>query len=907
VIAMTVAEGTRIGPYCIEALLGAGGMGEVYRARDMRLDRLVALKILPDVFISDPSRRSRFEQEARAVAALNHSNILSVYDVGENYLVTELVRGESLRGLMAKGALARRKVLDIGAQICDGLAAAHQAGIIHRDLKPENVMVTGEGHVKILDFGLARSVVKAHAAEATATLAAGGTAPGAILGTVGYMSPEQVRALPADHRSDLFSLGVILYEMTTGVQPFRGPSSIEVLNAVLNDDPPELPVSVPPVLAHIIHRCLEKEPKSRFQNASDLSFALRTASSAGSESTIGTLPRRPWAAAKGWRRVASIAAPLVLIAAASAGITRWLTTGPPALSIVSTRRLTSDSGLTMEPAISPDGKFVTYVSDRAGNGILDLYVQQIESGAAVRLTSGSAHCGQPNFSPSGNEIVYVSNEQGPGIYTIPALGGTHRRLADIENVIAGRPRYSPDGNSIAFTAINTLNSVRAPISIIDSQGGNLRAVPTPENFFQTVGYTWAPDSRSVLLFGRSAAGFDWHLLPVNGGPARATGIGGALQSGGVRRVDLWMADSLIFTASQNGTTFLGYMPVSPGSGKPAGKWRRLTSGTGGERNASMSTDTRRIVFDATAQFASSLWTVPLDVATGRPEGAPRPLSRDMTPELWPKPSEDGSLLAYTSLSPRTLWIRDLRAGTQIRVTTALSSGRGAVTEYSPLFSPDGSSIAFRLFGAGKQRIMLASTRGGPARQICDDCGYPYHWTRDGKFILFDHSGENDRRIEMLNVATGEHSILLRVSDNSIFVPHLTPDEKFITFLQVFPGRKRRLWIAPFTRGREIPASEWKLLVDGNDLERQPIPAPQGDLIYMLAERDQFRCIWALRIDPATGSRIGDLFPVQHFHDARYSLMPLAIAEIGLSVTRNALFLAAAESRANVWLAELEQQ
>ena len=287
---MPIAAGTRLGPYEVTALIGAGGMGEVYRARDPRLERDVAIKVLPPEFAADPDRLRRFEQEARTVAALNHPNILALFDIGTHkgapYLVTELLEGASLRERLGGGPLPLGTVVELAAQLASGLAAAHAKGIVHRDLKPENVFVTRDGHVKILDFGLAKhfaAVPSGPQTELPTQDASRGTQAGVLLGTVGYMSPEQVRGEPADARSDIFSFGCVLYEMLGGRPAFRKDSAVETLHAILKEDP--LPLASPsgsssgppsPAVQRIVRRCLEKRPEDRFASASDLHFALQS-------------------------------------------------------------------------------------------------------------------------------------------------------------------------------------------------------------------------------------------------------------------------------------------------------------------------------------------------------------------------------------------------------------------------------------------------------------------------------------------------------------------------------------------------------------------------------------------------------------------------------------------------------
>jgi serine/threonine protein kinase len=285
---MPLTAGTKLGPYEIQSPLGAGGMGEVYRARDTRLDRTVALKILPGAFSTDPDRLHRFQHEAKILSALNHPNVLAIYDVGEQngvrFLVSEFLEGQSLRDTLAAGTLSRRRLIEYALDVAKGLAAAHEKGIVHRDLKPDNVFITRDDRVKVLDFGLAKQVPETGSHDSATMTGAGPTIPGTVMGTVGYTSPEQVRGLPLDHRSDIFSFGAVLYEMASGNRAFRGDSSVETMNAILKDEVPELSESsahVSPGLDRIIRRCLEKKPERRFQSASDLAFAL-DALSAGS-------------------------------------------------------------------------------------------------------------------------------------------------------------------------------------------------------------------------------------------------------------------------------------------------------------------------------------------------------------------------------------------------------------------------------------------------------------------------------------------------------------------------------------------------------------------------------------------------------------------------------------------------
>ncbi len=365
---MPCSSGVRLGRYEILSPLGAGGMGEVYRARDARLGRDVAVKVLPSSFSADPDRLRRFEQEARAAGMLNHPNILAIYDVGAHdgspYVVSELLEGKTLRDRLHGATCSTRKAVEYAIQIAQGLAAAHEKGIVHRDLKPENLFITRDGRVKILDFGLAKLAEPQFAGsaqtEAPTVALDADTGPGVVMGTAGYMSPEQVRAQRVDHRSDIFSLGAILYEMVTGKRAFRGESAVETLNSILKDDPPELSETtrnIAPGLERVVKHCLEKNSDKRFQSARDLAFDLEALSgvsgSSAAQAPVGLQPVR-WNPLASW----SLAALTVLMV----GLAAWWTLGKSdrrlAPQPVRVNRLTDFAGLEEFPAISPDGKSV---------------------------------------------------------------------------------------------------------------------------------------------------------------------------------------------------------------------------------------------------------------------------------------------------------------------------------------------------------------------------------------------------------------------------------------------------------------------------------------------------------------------------------------------------------------------
>ncbi len=366
---MPLAPGTKLGPYEIVAPLGAGAMGEVYRARDTRLDRSVAIKVLPSAFSADSERMRRFEQEARALSALNHPNLLAIYDIGSQdgiqYLVSELLEGESLRERLGEGALPWRKVVEYSVQMAKGLAAAHEKGIVHRDLKPENIFVSRDGRVKILDFGLAK--LAADAGENAATLTGAGTQPGVVMGTIGYMSPEQVRGKPADARSDIFSFGVILYEMASGRRAFQADSPVETLNAIIKNDPLENVAenkNISPAAERVIRRCVEKAPEERFQSASDLAFAIEAiggSSSTGARAAIAGEPGRTAGRAR-WARPV-IAAVILLVGIAAGFLLARIGKGEHSgLENSSFEQLTFRAEPIFNARFAPDSQTVVYTT-----------------------------------------------------------------------------------------------------------------------------------------------------------------------------------------------------------------------------------------------------------------------------------------------------------------------------------------------------------------------------------------------------------------------------------------------------------------------------------------------------------------------------------------------------------------
>jgi Tol biopolymer transport system component len=541
---MTVSTGSRLGPYEVLAPLGAGGMGEVYRARDARLGREVALKVLPTEVARDADRRARFEQEARAASALAHPHIVTVYDVGESdgtvWIAMELVEGRTVRDLLASGALPARRALEIGAQVAEGLAAAHAAGIVHRDLKPENLIVSKDGYVKILDFGLAKLAERGIAAAEGPTVSAGapGTEPGTVMGTVGYMSPEQAAGLPVDFRSDQFSFGSILYEMATGQRAFQRKTGVETLAAILREEPKaiaELNPAAPAPLRWTIERCLAKEPDERYASTKDLARDLKSVRDHLSETSGATLTAAPARSRRGWLLPAAVA--LVLGAVLGAAVLRKLGGAAPTRQPVF-RQVAFHRGTVYGSRFAPDGKTIVYAAAWDGKPS-ELFATQADSPESRPLGLSSATLVGVS---SGSELAIVLRrrfllgfESVGTLARVPLNGGAPRELADdvtdadwspdgqqlavtrpeggqwrveypIGKVLAtspgwmDNPRIAPDGRRLAFAEHPQRGDSLGRVVVIDIAGRRLFQSGISPSL---VGLAWSPKGDEVWYTGAS--------------------------------------------------------------------------------------------------------------------------------------------------------------------------------------------------------------------------------------------------------------------------------------------------------------------------------------------------------------------------------------------------------------------
>jgi Tol biopolymer transport system component len=738
---MSLAAGARLGPYEIVSAIGAGGMGEVYRARDTRLDRDVAVKVLPEAFAEDGDRLSRFEREAKAVAALSHPNILAIHDTGSHagrmFVVTELLEGETLRARLQQGPMPVRKATEVATQIARGLAAAHDKGIIHRDLKPENVFLLKDGQVKVLDFGLAR-MIPTGAAETMP----GVTDPGTVMGTVGYMAPEQVRGQIADGRADLFALGTVLYEMLTGNRAFQRDTAADTAVAIIKEDPRDLGgirPDVPPALARIVRHCLEKNPEERFQSARDVAFALESASDSG-PSTIHT-PGTETAATQS-RSSRALALGAIAIGAAVIVTTylAWKRSSPALpsagdvaatpIAIGAAAQLTADDGLEIDPAISPDGKMLAYAAGTATR--MRIFIRPVTGGRTIPLSEGrDAFEFQPRWSPDGNQILFRTPD---GVFVASSLGGTSRRI------IAGKvdaAAWSPTGKQLAIVRGTNL-------SVVELDGGAERILGSSTDELYSCDWSsrgWIAcalgNPRSVLPGGRfgNIAPSALVLIPAAGGRfIEATDRAALNQS------PVWSADGrqLYFVSNRQGPRDI-YMLHIAEDGTVQGDARRVTTGLGAQAIA-FSTTAQRLVYVAYAARAN-IWSLPIPATGTVDTSSARSLTSGNQVVEALKVSWDGRWLLYDSslhLNPE-LFRLPLAGGPAERLTT------DPADDFAPDLSPDGREVVYHSWRSGSRDIFIAPLDGGPLRQITAS---PFHefcplWSPDGAAIAFlDQSQEN---------------------------------------------------------------------------------------------------------------------------------------------------------------------
>ena len=880
---MTLETGDRLGPYRILSALGAGGMGEVFRAEDTKLHREVALKVLPEAFARDAERMARFEREAQVLAALNHPNIAAIYGLEESdgvrALVMELAEGSMLSERIARGPLPFDEALAVARQIAEALECAHESGIVHRDLKPDNIKVRPDGAVKVLDFGLAKALGSGAAGSGPALsmssmITAMRTQPGVILGTAPYMSPEQAKGRAVDKRADIWAFGCVLYEMLAGGRAFAGDTMTDILAAIARAEPDwkALPEGTPPAIRRLLVRALEKDPKRRLRDIGEARIAIDDAAVA--EPSSPATPKS--SSVRAWVLVVAL-----VVAALGAGATfTWLL--KPQSS--SQRRVTADSGLTIFPTLSRDGKLVAYASDRATQKNLDIWVQPLtEGGQPIRITTNDADDFDPDLSPDGGLIAFQSSRDGGGIYLVPALGGEERLL-----VRGGRrPRFSPDGKSIAYCASCTF-LMPSKIFSVPVTGG--APVPLATDVPWASVPVFSSDGRYVLFEGAptdsNVDNHDWWVAPVHGGPSVKTGVFALLTGQGlIREVDGWKPDWVGDRVRFIDRGRVWEIKLSPGDWKASGPARQLTSNTGSAvatRSAG-----NRMVFDDRQSF-SHLWKLKLDWNQAKALGEPEVVSYSGGSQVAPSSSRDGAWLAYSQQEPSggSVRVRNLGGGREITLVSVRAR---------PKISPDGSQVAYTV---AQKSFYLIPAAGGEAELMMHttgSAGSMYAWTPDGTKIVY-WTGQPISWF-LLDPKTRQSTPLISHPRYSIHNVELSPDQRWLAFRTPM-GRRNPVWIAALRDGKAAEERDWIPISDDGDITSW---SPDGNLLYMLSHADGNECLWAQRLDPSTKRTMGQAFPVHHIHTARINIVNHQA--FGPAILPGGIIYGAREQTGNVWLVE----
>jgi eukaryotic-like serine/threonine-protein kinase len=765
---MALTSGAKLGPYEILSPLGAGGMGEVYRAKDTRLGREVALKILPEFFTRDPDRLRRFEQEARAVAALNHPNILAIHDIGEQdgspFLVSELLEGESLRTALDRGVLPQRKTIEYGVQIAQGLAAAHEKGIVHRDLKPENIFVTKDGRIKILDFGLAKLAQKAGADPDEVTMTGAHTAAGVIMGTASYMAPEQVRGENADARTDIFAFGAVLFEMLFGIRAFHRDTAAETMTAVLKNDPPEISDAGRPVssaLERIVRRCLEKNPEQRFQSARDLSFALGALS--GTETSA--IAR---AAAAGPRRRPLLLWLAFAAALAAVAAVTWIAAHRPAPTTRMQFAIAVPEEMSVSHmALSSDGSMLAFITPDENTGLPMLYVQRVGS-STVTLLPGTQGASFPFWSPDASYVAFFANGE---LQKMAASGGTPQVLASAVSARGGSWGskgviiYTPNAES-PVVRINADGTGSAEVTKIQGKDQTHRwpvFLPDGNHFmFWTGDFGNSKDDRYSGIYLSSLDSQDRKLVVL------------CHSSFGYDSKKLFYADdqrqlvSIAFDSSSATVSGSTSVIANVVGFQPSTYWAALAVARNGT-----------LIYNTSVGAAESALTWI--------NRAGKELGRVGDPAVMDNPtlSPDGSRVAVDVSDQKAnnvdVWIESTTGAGNSRFTFDPSE------EVVGVWSRDGNTVAYRENGGGSASVLLKPATGLEREKVrytiplatMDDI-MPTSWSLDDQQILCIRQTAFGDYLVLLPVAGGEPTRFLN-GKGSESNGQISPDGKWVTY------------------------------------------------------------------------------------------------------------------------------
>jgi Tol biopolymer transport system component/predicted Ser/Thr protein kinase len=861
--------GETVSHYRIDEQIGSGGMGVVYRAEDLTLGRKVAVKFLSADLIENPSARKRFVREAQSASALNHRNICAVYEIGEEagapFIVMEYVTGKSLDRLIAESALPISKALTYAAEIADALAKAHSMGIVHRDLKPSNIMVTEEGSVKLLDFGLALRTGPDVNGSGTVTLL------GQIVGTPAYMSPEQVRGEALDHRSDIFSFGAVLYRMVTGRDAFDRGSAIETMNAILNSEPAEISVdssTVPFAIESVIRHCLEKSPDDRFQTARDLGYALEASST--------PVPVARSRTRSNWLRRNAAWGGIVLAAVAVALLVADLfsrRTIQPSIDGKMFAQITADAGAELFPSLSGDGKAVVYASKHSGSW--NIHRRDLGSAESVNLTRDSNEDDtQPAFSPDRRQIAFRSERNGGGIFVMAGDGSGVRQLTD-----AGfNPAWSPDGRQLVFAEEGTSrpedrSGRTSQLWAVDVASGRRRLVTKGD----AVQPQWSPNGRLIAYWAIDLDGNrDLWTIPAQGGqPVRITH-----------------------------DPYLDWNPVW----SPDGGWIYFCSNRGG---------------------TMGIWRIPIRGSTGEPRGAPEPIRTPAAYPAHLSFSRDGRRLAYVQqlTTGRVCTVRfdPDREKVVSEPKDVLVSAKGASR---PSLSPDGQWLSFNTTEQ-EEHLFTVKTDGSNLRQLTNgqNRNRGPRWSPDGKHLAFFSTSSGDWEIWTVDVeGTGLHQVT-DLGGQNVAWPVWSPDGKHLAYsefgVNTYVMDLTKPWTAqvpdklpPFTGQKEL-FNGWAWSPDGDKLAGF-LNSDDGVATYSPASRD-YRRLTQRGSDPvwlSDSRRLlfldhGKIHMVDSESGNRHEILSLPSEEIQrrgfcLSPDDRRIYFSVSSTEADVWLIQFER-
>ena len=937
--------GQTLGDYEIVRPLGAGGMGEVYLAVDKKLNRRVAIKRLPPDLSTNSDANERLLREARAAATLDHPNICPIHQVaeadGSGFIVMQYIEGETLAERLTRAPVSVVEALDLAIQIADALSEAHGARIIHRDIKPSNIIINKRGSAKVLDFGLAK-FIETRSEDETAKLL---STSGAILGTVPYMSPEQVRGKKLDARTDIFSFGALLYEMLSGRPPFARDSTAEVISAILNDDPPT--ESIPHELLSVVEYSLAKDREKRYQSIDDMLVDLKDQMARFRVTdTTDSLDRSMSGYELPGNRPASIQQPnstssaeyivtqiqrnkskviVGLIALLCfAGVLGYggfrysqsfrETVQPDNRSLA---QFTFGTGLQSEPVWSPDGRFIAYSGDAGGN--FDIWIQQVSDGKPNQITRDASHDWQPDWSPDGNNLVFRSERDGGGIFVTPAFGGNERRLTNF----GYQPHWSPDGTRILFYNSNIQNVTAPPkVFIVDVKGGTPREIlaDLTREFPGRLRVAWHPDGQRISLWGSHRKhGLSFWTVPITGGdPFRSEFSEETSKQ--IRDVDVdlfdffWAADarSIYFEGTAKGVRNLWKVVADPKTLEWVRGPERLTTGAGIDSDIALSKDGSSLAFTTRVE-RTRLWSFGFQAGKIAADG------QSLTPPglnvLGSDLSRDDKKLAYIVQrgEKREIWQKGIPDGEDKLLLSAED-----YIPTAPRWSRDGRRLAFA------RNNFSESTRGqqytfrlehaisvlgheNNGEQILTtphvQQGWAWDWTPDDKYLLgssarqtsgtwglflfpTDSAPEAEAAAQLVNVHP----------DYDAFNARFSPDNRWISFIAINHTDlgDAAIYVAPAAGG------EWVRVTEGRSYDDKPRWSGDGKTLYFLSNRSGFFNVWGIKFDAAAGRPAGGPFRVTNLENPGRMIPPI-VTEIEMSVSSERLVIPIMEVSGNVWI------